>query len=210
MKPFLPRILNWLLALLICAALATFAFAKIDLPVARFVFPHFRRLNDVADGLGSAVLLTLESAIVLLVVAIRMWRGHVSPLGKALVVACLTSMCAYAVNGSVLKIFFGVPNPWDVLQGAQHAFHFWNGTADSSFPSGHMVLAGAFAGTFMRLYRASVLPISILLLVAAVLLILGDWHFVSDVIAGAFVGISIGILAGEAWLAHEKLNSTAS
>jgi membrane-associated phospholipid phosphatase len=37
-----------------------------------------------------------------------------------------------------------------------------------------------------------------------VLLIAGDWHFVSDVIAGTFVGVSAGILAGEVWLAHSK------
>jgi hypothetical protein len=65
-----------------------------------------------------------------------------------------------------------------------------------------MVLAGAFTGVFMRLYRTSILPFSALLLVAAVLLIAGDWHFVSDVIAGTFVGVSAGILAGEVWLAH--------
>jgi uncharacterized membrane protein YoaK (UPF0700 family) len=65
-----------------------------------------------------------------------------------------------------------------------------------------MVLAGAFAGVFMRLYRTSILPLSALLLIAAVLLIAGNWHFVSDVIAGAFVGVSAGLLAGEVWLAH--------
>jgi membrane-associated phospholipid phosphatase len=43
-----------------------------------------------------------------------------------------------------------------------------------------------------------------LLLVAAVLLIVGDFHFVSDVIAGAFAGISAGLLAGEVWLAHSN------
>jgi len=48
------------------------------------------------------------------------------------------------------------------------------------------------------------LPFSVLLLVAAVLLTAGDWHFVSDVIAGTFVGVSAGILAGEVWLAHSK------
>jgi hypothetical protein len=56
----------------------------------------------------------------------------------------------------------------------------------------------------MRLYRTSILPFSVLLLVAAVLLIAGDWHFVSDVFAGTFVGVSAGILAGEVWLAHSK------
>jgi membrane-associated phospholipid phosphatase len=48
------------------------------------------------------------------------------------------------------------------------------------------------------------LPFSALLLIATVLLIAGDWHFVSDVIAGTFVGVSAGLLAGEVWLAHSK------
>ena len=65
-----------------------------------------------------------------------------------------------------------------------------------------MVLAGAFAGVFMRLYRTSVVTFSVLLLIAAVLLIIGEWHFVSDVIAGNILGVSAGILAGELWLAH--------
>ena len=53
-------------------------------------------------------------------------------------------------------------------------------------------------------YRTSILPFSLLLLVAALLLIVGDWHFVSDVLAGTFVGVSVGILAGEVWLAHSQ------
>jgi len=67
-----------------------------------------------------------------------------------------------------------------------------------------MILSGAFAGVFMRLFRTSILPLSALLLIAAVLLIAGDWHFVSDVIAGTFLGVSAGLLAGEVWLAHSK------
>jgi hypothetical protein len=65
-----------------------------------------------------------------------------------------------------------------------------------------MVLAGAFAGVFMSLYRASIWLLSALLVLAAGLLIVGDWHFVSDVIAGTFAGVSAGILAGEAWTVH--------
>jgi hypothetical protein len=65
-----------------------------------------------------------------------------------------------------------------------------------------MVLAGAFAGVFMRLYRTSVRLLSGLLLLAAALLVVGDWHFISDVIAGTFLGVSAGILAGELWVVH--------
>jgi hypothetical protein len=65
-----------------------------------------------------------------------------------------------------------------------------------------MALSGSFAGVFMRLYRRSVPLFSGLLLIAATLLIVGDWHFLSDVIAGTFIGVSAGLLAGEVWLAH--------
>lgn len=67
-----------------------------------------------------------------------------------------------------------------------------------------MALAASFAGVFMSLYRGSIWPLSALLVLAAVLLVVGDWHFVSDVIAGTFVGIMAGILAGAAWGLHSK------
>ena len=118
--------------------------------------------------------------------------------------ACVTSICGYAINDSLLKIFFGVPNPSAVLNGIRHGFNLLGGSSNSSFPSGHMVLAAAFAGVFMRLYRISILPFSVLLLRAAMLLITGDWHVVSDVIAGTFVGVSTGFMAGEFWLARGK------
>ena len=56
----------------------------------------------------------------------------------------------------------------------------------------------------MRLYRASIWPLSALLLLAAALLLVGDWHFLSDVIAGTFLSISAGVLAGEGWAAHSN------
>ena len=163
-----------------------------------------RSAESLEKGFASAVLLGIEAAVALALVFIRITRGHLSRFGEATALACLTSICAYAINDSILKLFLGVPNPAAVLHGTRHAFDLLAGSSNSSFPSGHMVLAGAFAGVFIRLYRTSILPFSALLLIAAVLLIVGDWHFVSDVIAGTFLGISAGILGGEVWLAHSK------
>ena len=192
----------WLLSLLLCMFFVAIAFAYLDAAIARFVYPLVGRLDGLAEGLGSAVLLTLEAITVLTLVIIRIRRGHLPPLSEAVALACLSSICAYAINASVLKVFFGVPTPADVLEGTKHAFNLAQGTMNSSFPSGHMVLAGAFSGVLMRLYRRSILPLFALLLVVATLLILGDWHFLSDVIAGTFVGVSAGLLAGELWLVH--------
>ena len=199
--------LMWVLSLLICTLAMAVAFLCFDVPIARRVYGILASTASLATGFGSAVLLGIEAAVVLALVIIRIMRGHLSPFREATVLACLASICAYAINDSTLKFFFGVPNPLAVLHGSQHAFNVLHGSSNSSFPSGHMVLAGAFAGVFMRLYRTSIMPFSALLLVAAVLLIVGDWHFVSDVIAGTFVGVSGGLLAGEVWLAHSNRTS---
>lgn len=192
----------WLVCLLFFAAAAAIAFVHFDVALARYFSSFLGRMNGLAAGLGSAVLLSGEAAVALTLIISRITRGRISPFSEALALACLSSICAYAINAGVLKVLFGVPNPAEVLLGARHGFHFLQGTQNSSFPSGHMVLAGAFAGVFMRLYRSSVLPLAALLCLAAALLIVGDWHFLSDVLAGAFAGVSAGLLAGEVWIVH--------
>jgi membrane-associated phospholipid phosphatase len=192
----------WLVSLLVCAGAVALVFPEIDLRIARRVYGIFGPLDDVANGLGSAVLLTCEAMVVLMLVVLRFARGPLTGLHKAIALACLTSICAYGINASVLKVLFGVPNPAHVLHGARHSFNWFHGSPDSSFPSGHLVLAGAFCGVMMRLYRDTVLPAIGLLVLAAGVLVAGDWHFLSDVIAGTSIGASVGLLAGELWLAH--------
>ena len=191
----------WLWSLLACAAAVAVSFEKLDLAVARHFWRVGRHLSLLSTAFGAAVILTLESAVVLALILARLTRGHLSRFAETLAIACLASICAYGINDQVLKLLFGVPDPALVLQGARHVF-FAKSFGYGSFPSGHMVLAGAFAGVFMRLYRASVWPLAALLLLAAALLVVGDWHFLSDVIAGAFLGVSAGILAAEGWKAH--------
>ncbi len=192
----------WLLLFVACAALAAFCFKEIDLPVARFFWRFSHHLNSLNGAFGTTVILTVESVVVLGLIVARLTRGHISRFAEVLAIACLASICAYGVNDEVLKPFFGVPGPEAIIHGTRHGFNLAMGFPYSSFPSGHMVLAGAFAGAFMRLYRATILPLAGLLLLAAGLLVVGDWHFISDVIMGAFLGVSAGILAGEGWLVH--------
>lgn len=192
----------WVGSLLACAALVVCLFEYVDVPVAVHFWARSRHLSPLGETFGATILLSAESAVVLYLVIARLVRGHISVLGRTVVIACLTSMCAYVVNDHVLKVACGVPGPADVMRGARHSFNLWMGSEGSSFPSGHMALAAAFAGVFMRLHRASIGPFSALLLLAAALLLLGDWHFLSDIVAGAFLGTTAGILAAEGWAAH--------
>jgi membrane-associated phospholipid phosphatase len=192
----------WLVLFVACTGLAAFCFKDVDLPVARFFWRFSHHLSSLNDALGAKVILAAESLVVLGLVVARLTRGHISRFAEVLAIACLASICAYGVNDEVLKPFFGVPPPEAVIHGARHGFNVSMGFTYSSFPSGHMMLAGAFAGVFMRLYEVSICPLACLLLLAAALLVGGDWHYVSDVIMGAFIGVSAGILAGEGWLVH--------
>jgi membrane-associated phospholipid phosphatase len=201
-KSFAVVVRIWLLSFVACAAAAAFAFAEMDVPVAQRVWGVGRHLSSLNTAFGATVILGLESAVVLSLIVARLLRGHISRFAEILAIACLASICAYGINDEVLKPLFGVEPPLLVIHGARHTFNFATGFAYSSFPSGHMMLAAAFAGVFMRFYRASIQPLALMLFLAAVLLVVGDWHFISDVIMGTFLGVSAGILAGEGWAVH--------
>jgi membrane-associated phospholipid phosphatase len=194
----------WLLSFMVCAVVVAFSFAHVDVPMALHFWKVGRSLSPLSTVFGAAAILSLEAAIALGLILARIVRGHISRFGETLAIACLASICTYAINDGVLKPFFGVPDPAEVIEGARHSFNFLNGSSNDSFPSGHMVLAGAFAGVLVSLYKVSVWPLSALLLLAAALLVVGGWHFLSDVIAGTFAGVSAGILAGEAWAVHAR------
>jgi membrane-associated phospholipid phosphatase len=201
-KSFSAVLRIWFSAFIVCGAAAAVSFAEIDVPVVHHLWRFGHHLSRLSTAFGAAVILTMEAVVVLSMIVARLMRGHISRFAETLALACAASICAYGINDQVLKSFFGVEAPAEVMQGARHTFNLAMGLADGSFPSGHMVLAGAFAGVFMRLYRASIRPLSALLLLVAALLIVGDWHFVSDVIVGGFLGVSAGILAAEAWAIH--------
>ena len=205
MKSFPVVVQIWLVSFVVFAGLAALSFAHIDVPLALHFRYGSRFLKPLNTAFGAAVILSVESAVTLGLILARVVRGHISRFGEALAIACLASICAYSINSQVLKPFFGVPTPAEVLQGARHTFNFMTGSGESSFPSGHMVLAGTFAGVFMRLYKSSIPSLTALLALAAGLLVVGDWHFLSDVIEGTFVGVSAGFLAGEAWAVRSAL-----
>lgn len=91
----------------------------------------------------------------------------------------------------IFKYVFGRINTrvWLVNQ-ASDDFHWFQGGGDySSFPSGHMTVFSAFFAAvwlFYPRYRAISLG---LLLILAIALVATDYHFLSDVIAGAYLGL---------------------
>ena len=156
------------------------------------------------------VLVSGEMVFIVTLAIARMARGNLPPFAKALMVACCASLSAFAANDYVLKFIFGRLGPSDFFRRpTAHIFYFFQGNQQSSFPSGHMVMATAFAMVMMRLQPRTQLILIILLCVGAITLVVGDWHFISDVIAGTFVGGTAGFVAGELWTEHVQDHSHA-
>ena len=93
---------------------------------------------------------------------------------------------------SLLKLIFGRINTriW-LTNPAIDNFHWFHGGGNyNGFPSGHMTFFAAFFAAvwiFYPRYRAISI---VLLLVVALALVITDYHFLSDVIAGAYLGFS--------------------
>jgi len=175
----------------------------VDIPVALAFLQNANRFKGLEAGFGSTVLVGGEMAVIIGLAIGRIVRGALPEFAKALFVACCASLSAYVANDHVLKVIFGRRTPPVLFEGIPaHVFHFFQGDQHSSFPSGHMVLAAAFAAAMIRLQPRTWPFLAVLLCIGAGALIVGDWHFVGDVIAGAFVGLTAGWLAAELWLEH--------
>jgi membrane-associated phospholipid phosphatase len=99
---------------------------------------------------------------------------------------------SYVVK-TILKIIFGRSNTreWLINPGI-YGFHwFQGGGSNAGFPSGHMAVFTALAASLWRFYPDYRIIYAIFLLTLAVALIATNYHFLSDVIAGAYLGLAV-------------------
>jgi membrane-associated phospholipid phosphatase len=120
--------------------------------------------------------------------------------GRIALALCFSVLVAIPINGS-LKFTFGRTwpeswigrNPSWIRNGVYGFFPFHEGEGWRAFPSGHTMVISAFASV---LYVASpkLRPACVALVALVVLgLIGGNYHFVSDTIAGLYFGAGIGL-----------------
>lgn len=89
-----------------------------------------------------------------------------------------------------LKFIFGRPNPRDTLVYPHfYGFHWFTlGNQYSAFPSGHMIVFSSGIFLFTLFYPAFRSLGYLCLIILAMLLVWSRYHFLSDVVAGTFVG----------------------
>ncbi len=209
---------RWLLAFLLTAVVVVVCYRWVDRPLALLVHAQnthhdtFERLTHIPD-------LLIPLASVAFVVC-GLWILAGWPVPNVLVAGALCSISLIVAETikSELKFVFGRlwPDTWvknnpSFIHDGAYGFNFFHGGPGyASFPSGHTAATCALISVLWTLYP-KLRPLCVLIVLAvAVGLIGANYHFLSDVIAGGFVGVSTGWMTVTFWLERNAANSYQS
>jgi membrane-associated phospholipid phosphatase len=202
------RMRNWGIAfgLMVAAVVACYLF--VDKPLALFIHarivqfrPFFILVTFIPEPF------VVVAALIVVVVGLRRTMGR--PLSRPYAVALLWSLGLFVTVAlkNFFKFAFGRtwPETWvndnpSFIRDGVYGFNpFHGGKGFAAFPSGHMA-AICFAMTVLWIcYPRLRAAYAVVIAVVATGLMGANYHFLSDVIAGGFLGVSIGCLAIALW-----------
>jgi membrane-associated phospholipid phosphatase len=143
----------------------------------------------------------------LVAVLVFAFSGLLAALGRRFsrlewaIVLCDISLLAAEAIKNQLKFAFGRawpdssgPGAVSLIRDDVYGFHFFfPGTLYQSFPSGHAAAAAAVISVLWIVFPKFGTVFAICLLAVDATLVLSNLHFISDVVAGTFVGVSTGL-----------------
>lgn len=199
----------WLAALVATAVAVVIAFVWLDRPIALLIHgqlgrPHhgiWEQLTHIPDPLIAL------AVVAFVVLGLRVLLGRSLSNYQAAAFVCSLSVIVSETTKDQLKFIFGRtwPETWtqnnpSFIRDGVYGFNFMHGGgAYQSFPSGHMAASCAVLSVLWIWYPRLRALWALAGLAVAAGLVGGNYHFLSDVIAGAFVGISTGWMAMAIW-----------
>jgi membrane-associated phospholipid phosphatase len=192
----------WLGGLLVTTLVTSISIAWIDKPTAFLVRDMFGP-QHLPDQIVCSPLLSIPLVATLMLVAfgvLAILRRKFSKL-EISIPLCGVSVLTSDVIKDGLKFVFGRswPDSWDpnivsLIHDNVYGFNFLHdGVIYGSFPSGHAAAVASASSVLWRLFPRLSPMCAILITTVDLGLVLLNLHFVSDVIAGTFLGLSIGL-----------------
>jgi membrane-associated phospholipid phosphatase len=192
----------WLIALVLTSLAVLACWAWVDRPLALWLHAHrwiapgraaFRPLTHIPDPLvplGSGAFLVLGLSAL---------AGRRLPkFGSSVVLCCLSVVTTETVKNG-LKWAFGRawPDSWrgsesSLVRDGDYGFHWFAGVeSQNSFPSGHMAAAASVLAILWMYYPGTRPFCAGAALLIAAALVVSNFHFIGDVVAGAFLGMFV-------------------
>ncbi|HEY7245771.1 MAG TPA: phosphatase PAP2 family protein [Xanthobacteraceae bacterium] len=198
---------TWLAWLVITAFAVALSYIWLDRPIALFAHAHlhpydlFARLNSVPAIVSPVVIFAFA--------AIGLWALSERALSRLQTVTVLAVVSLAVASGvkDQLKLAFGRtwPETWvrnnpSFIRDGVYGFNpFHGGPGFAAFPSGHATAVCAVMSVLWICYPRYRALYAVCMVAVAIGLVGADLHFLSDVIAGAFLGVSTGWLTVVLW-----------
>jgi membrane-associated phospholipid phosphatase len=193
----------------------------LDIPLAYFVKNHLygnvqwsNLTSNLPDLLLQVVLTTTVAALVLYRARTR--RGIYDAATRLAQLVAWAAPASYLAKFLLKYVFGRVNTRFWLQQPGLYGFHWFQMRQGcEGFPSGHMVVTLTLLAALWRFYprwRSWCISIAFLLGVA---LIMTDYHFLSDVLAGAYLGVLVEamvywLVARQASLRGEPVQSLSA
>ena len=198
------RVLRLWVTSLVCCVIATpVAIGAIDRPVAQYLSEHF-----VGSQAARALELPLRilRPIVFLAFVGLLTFGVRGASGRALstrvreFTVCATALVLSIGAEYILKQLFGRGDPYPTyLVQHQYGFDWWHAHDGYwSFPSGTAMGVFAIVGVLFVWRSRWIVGATVLAAAICVAVTILNFHWVSDTVAGVFIGLTIGFAS--AWL----------
>ncbi len=152
-----------------------------------YILRSIRPLQHVTKHIPDFLpdLVVIGTILMWIIYFFRKHKGINDSITKFLLVAATTLPVSYAAK-TFFKYIFGRTGPRDwLLYKYPLKFHWFH---SGSFPSGHMTVFVAFGAAVLFYFPQYRRQVIIFLILLGVALIGTDYHFLSDVIAGAYLG----------------------
>jgi membrane-associated phospholipid phosphatase len=183
------------------------SYAWLDRPIALFAHAQlaryglFEKLTHIPEIITPLVLLAFAA------VGLHALRGRPLPRLQTVAVLAAASLAVADAVKDQLKFAFGRTwpetwvrnNPSFIHDGVFGFNPFHGGPGFASFPSGHTTAICAVMSVLWICYPRFRLLYAVAIATVAVGLIGADFHFLGDVIAGGFLGVSTGWLTVVLW-----------
>lgn len=188
---------RWLLGLALCTVAVVFCVAYVDRPLALYFDAHVRhtRLWFWLNVLMSPLDLAVGGALFFMIgCGVWLISGRVLRSRVEIPFLCSASALWGVASEIGLKRIFGRgwPDP-TFIERHKYGFHFLHGiTYWDSFPSGTATVSSAIVSVLWILAPRWRVSAVLCVFVLAGAVVLANYHWLSDVIAGAFLGVSIG------------------
>jgi membrane-associated phospholipid phosphatase len=197
----------WFGSLLVITIFTPISVLWLDKPIALFV--HDTLNWRISAGVANLPILSvpLLCAFVFVLCGLSAMLGRQFLMLQTAAFLCDVSTLAAETIKDELKFTFGRtwpeswgPNIQSFIHDNVYGFHFFQaGKSFESFPSGHAAVVAAIVSVLWILFPKLRRLCSICVVATDVGLVALNLHFLSDVIAGSFVGVSTGLFTVAAW-----------